>query len=424
MIVIIASFIVLLALGIPIALALGISSLTYLIVFGQLHLLLAMPQRMLAGIDNFVLLTIPLFILAGNIMNAASLTRHIVSFAQMIVGRLSGGLAVVNVIASMLFAGVSGAATAEASAIGSVMVPAMVRDGYRAAYAAALTAVGSLLGPMIPPSLSLILYGVLTGTSIGDLFVAGIGPAIMLMALMIAYVVWRARVEGHPRAPQLTLAEKRSAAIGAVPAILLPVIIVGGIRGGVFTPTEAAAVACLYALFIGFFVYRSLTGRQIYNSFSETATVSAGIMLVIASASITAFVLGIEDIPRRVAQSFLGLTDDRMMLIVLLNILLLVLGLFLEPLAAMILVMPVLTQLAPVMALDPVQLGIMVVLNLMIGMVTPPVGLVLFIVGSISRAPLERVSLEALPFIALALAVLAAVIVFPPLSLFLPNLFH
>lgn len=424
MIVIIASFIVLLALGIPIALALGISSLTYLIVFGQLHLLLAMPQRMLAGIDNFVLLTIPLFILAGNIMNAASLTRHIVSFAQMIVGRLSGGLAVVNVVASMMFAGISGAATAEASAIGSVMVPAMVRDGYRAAYAAALTAVGSLLGPMIPPSLSLILYGVLTGTSIGDLFVAGIGPAIMLMALMIAYVIWRARVEGHPRAPQLSLAEKRSAAIGAVPAILLPVIIVGGIRGGIFTPTEAAAVACLYALFVGFFVYRSLTGRQIYDSFSETATISAGIMLVIASASITAFVLGIEDIPKRVAQSFLGLTEDRMMLIVLLNILLLVLGLFLEPLAAMILVMPVLTQLAPVMALDPVQLGIMVVLNLMIGMVTPPVGLVLFIVGSISRAPLERVSLEALPFIALALGVLAAVIIFPQLSLFLPNLFH
>ncbi|MCO5134248.1 MAG: TRAP transporter large permease subunit [Phyllobacteriaceae bacterium] len=424
MIVIIVSFAILLALGIPIALALGISSLTYLIVFNQLHLLLAMPQRMLAGIDNFVLLTIPLFILAGNIMNAASLTRHIVSFAQMIVGRLSGGLAVVNVIASMLFAGVSGAATAEASAIGSVMVPAMVRDGYRAAYAAALTAVGSLLGPMIPPSLSLILYGVLTGTSIGDLFVAGIGPAVMLMVLMIAYVIWRARVEGHPRAPQLTAAEKRSAALGAIPAILLPVIIVGGIRGGVFTPTEAAAVACLYALLVGFFIYRSLTGRQIYDSFSETATMSAGIMLVIASASITAFVLGIEDIPRRVAESFLGLTEDRLVLIVLLNVLLLVLGLFLEPLAAMILVMPVLTQLAPVMALDPVQLGIMVVLNLMIGMVTPPVGLVLFIVGSISRAPLERVSLEALPFIALALTVLAAVIVFPQLSLFLTNLFH
>lgn len=424
MIVIIVSFIILLVLGIPIALALGISSLTYLIVFDQLHLLLAMPQRMLAGIDNFVLLTIPLFILAGNIMNAAELTRHIVSFAQMIVGRLAGGLAVVNVVASMFFAGISGAATAEASAIGSVMVPAMVRDGYRAAYAAALTAVGSLLGPMIPPSLSLILYGVLTGTSIGDLFVAGIGPAIVLMALMIVYVIWRAHVEGHPRAPLLTPAEKRSAAVGAIPAILLPVIIVGGIRGGIFTPTEAAAVACLYALFIGFFVYRSLNGRQIYNSFSETATISAGIMLVIASASITAFVLGIEDIPRQVAESFLGLTEDRMMLILLLNILLLILGLFLEPLAAMILVMPVLTQLTPVMALDPVQLGIMVVLNLMIGMVTPPVGLVLFIVGSISRAPLERVSLEALPFIALALTVLALVIIFPQLSLFLPNLFH
>jgi len=421
---ILLSFVVFLALGVPIALALGLSSLTYLIVFDQLHLLLAMPQRMIAGIDNFVLLTIPLFILAGNIMNAAALTQHIVRFAQMIVGRLSGGLAVVNVVASMMFAGVSGAATAEASAIGSVMVPAMVRDGYRAAYSAALTAVGSLLGPMIPPSLSLILYGVLTGTSIGDLFVAGIGPALTLMILMIGYVIWRARREGHPRAPELSPAEKRSAAIGAVPAILLPIIIVGGIRGGIFTPTEAAAVACIYALIIGAVLYRSLGLKQIYEVFSETATISAGIMLVVASASITAFVLGIEDIPQQIAAGFLALTDNPLMLLVLLNVLLLILGLFLEPMAALILIMPVLAKLTPAIGLDPVQLGIMVVLNLMIGMVTPPVGVVLLIVGSISRAPLEKVSIEALPFIGLALTVLALVILFPQLSLFLPSLFH
>ncbi|MCC5969041.1 MAG: TRAP transporter large permease [Pararhodobacter sp.] len=418
------AFIVFLVIGLPIAISLGLASLSYLVITGNLHLLLAFPQRMIAGIDNFVLLTIPLFILAGNIMNAANLTHQIVRFAQMLVGQIRGGLAVVNVISGLMFSGVSGAATAEASAIGSVMIPAMVRDGYRAAYAAALTAAGSLTGPLVPPSLALILYGVLTSTSIGDLFLAGIFPAITLAVFLVIYALWKARREDHPLPPVVPQGQRRTAAMSAIPALLLPVIIVGGIRGGVFTPTEAAAIACAYALLVGGIVYRALTLRRIGQSLYETATLSAGILLVVAMASMTSFVLGIENIPRRIAGGFLGITDNPLLLLLMLNLVLLVLGLFLEPLAAMILAMPILSLLAPAIGMDPVQFGIMVVLNLMIGMITPPVGLVLFIVSAIARAPLEEVTRSVLPLIGISLLVLALVALVPSLSLFLPGLFH
>ncbi|MFN3937143.1 MAG: TRAP transporter large permease [Gemmobacter sp.] len=418
------AFVLFLLIGMPVALSLGMASLTYLVVNDQLHLLLAFPQRIIAGIDNFVLLTIPFFILAGNLMNAAQLTRQIVRFAQIIVGRIRGGLAVVNVMASMLFSGISGAATAEASAIGSIMIPAMRRDGYSAAYAAALTAMGSLLGPLVPPSLALILYGVLTGTSIADLFLAGIVPAICLCAMLVGYAIWKARREDHPVPPALAPTERRAAVIGAVPALLLPVIIVGGIRSGVFTPTEAAAVACFYALAVGGLIYRSLGPSTIGRALYETATMSAGVMLVVGMASMTAFVLGIENIPARIAGGLIGLTDSPVLLLLLLNLVLLMLGLFLEPLAALILAMPILALIRPELGMDPVQFGVMVVLNLMIGMVTPPVGLVLFIVGAIGREPIERVTMAALPMVLIALVVLGLVAMVPALSLALPGLFR
>ena len=416
------AFVLFLVIGVPVALALGLASLSYLVLTGNLSLLMAFPQRMIGGIDNFVLLTIPFFILAGNLMNAANLTEQIVRAAQMLVGRVRGGLAVVNMIASMLFSGVSGAATAEASALGSVMIPAMTKAGYKPAYAAALTATGSLLGPLVPPSLALILYGVLTGTSIGDLFLAGILPAVLLCGLLIVYALVKARREGHPVAEPLPRGERRAAALGAIPALLLPVIIVGGIRSGVFTPTEAAAVAAAYALLIGVVIYRSLGSRRILNSFYETATMSAGVMLVVASASMTSFIFGIENIPQTIAAAILGLTDSTVLLILLLNLVLLVLGFFLEPLAALILVMPILNELGPAIGLDPVQFGIMVVFNLMIGMITPPVGLCLFIVGAIGRVPLDKLSWAALPMIGICLAVLMAVSFVPALSLALPRL--
>lgn len=412
-----------LLLGVPVALSLGVASLAYLVFTENLHLLLAMPQRMIAGVDNFVLLTIPFFILAGNLMNAANLTQRIVRFAQIIVGQVRGGLALITVLASMMFSGVSGAATAEASALGSVLIPAMRRDGYSPSYAAALTAAGSLLGPLIPPSLALILYGVLTSTSIGDLFLAGIVPAFILCALLMIYAYWRAGVDGHPVAPATPKSERVGVILGAVPALLLPVIIVGGIRSGVFTPTEAAAVASLYALVIGTVIYRSLSLGAIGRCFQETATMSAGVMLIIAMASVTAFVMSIENIPTTIANSLLTVTESPIGLLLLLNGVLLILGLFFEPLAALILAMPILSALAPQIGIDPIQFGVMIVLNLMIGMITPPVGLVLFIVGAISREPIEKVSRAALPMIGICLLVLALVAFVPAVSLTLPRLF-
>ncbi len=411
-----------LVIGVPIALSLGLASLAYLVLTGNVMLLMAFPQKMIAGIDNFVLLTIPFFILAGNLMNAANLTQQIVRFAQILVGRVRGGLAAVNIVSSMMFSGVSGAATAEASALGSVMIPAMVRDGYKPAYAAALTAAGSLLGPLVPPSLSLILYGVLTSTSIADLFLAGILPAFLLCSLLVAYALWKARREGHPLAPPLAPEERRGVAVRALPALFLPVIIVGGIRSGVFTPTEAAAVAAVYALIIGTVFYRTLSLRQIRDSFYETATMSAGVMLVVAMASMTSFILGIENIPQNIANALTNLTGSPTLLLILLNAILLVLGFFLEPLAALVLAMPILNQIGPVIGLDPVQFGVMIVFNLMIGMITPPVGLCLFIVSVIARVPLDKVSRAALPMIGICLVVLALIGFVPQLSLLLPSL--
>lgn len=416
-------FVLCIILGIPIAFALGLSSVAYLLVFDNWRLMIGFPQKMLSGVDNFVLLTIPFFILAGNLMNSAQLTKEIVRFAQMLVGRVRGGLAVVNVIASMMFSGVSGAATAEASAIGSVMIPSMERDGYHPAYAAALTATGSILGPMVPPSLSLILYGVLTSTSIGDLFLAGILPAFVLCALLVCYALWKARVEDHPLPDRVLPQERLGLTIKAAPALFLPLIIVGGIRAGIFTPTEAAAVAALYALLIGGVLYRTLSPAKIFTAFYETATMTAGVMMIVAVASMTAFILGIENIPQSVAQHLRDLTEVPWVMTVLLNIVLLVLGLFLEPLAALILVMPILNEIAPIIGMDPVQFGIMVVLNLMIGMITPPVGLCLFIVSTIARQPLERVALAVLPMIGLCLVVLTLTAAVPALTLTLPKLF-
>lgn len=423
MILYLALFFVTLAIGMPVALGLGMASLVYLLIEGHGHLLVAFPQRMIAGIDSFLLLTIPLFILAGNLMNAANLTSHIVRAAQFLVGRIKGGLAIVNVLANFMLSGPSGAATAEAAAVGSIMIPPMKRDGYDPAYAAALTATGSLLGPLIPPSLPLILFGVLTGTSIGDLFLAGILPGLILGILLLAYAVWKGQRENHPVAPPVPKGESWSILHAAIPAVGLPIFIVVGIRTGIFTPTEAAGVACIYALVTGIFVYRSLPWSKLKQSFYDTATMSCGVMLVVAMASMTGFVLGIESLPQKIAGSILEMTQDPLLLVILLNVVLIILGLFLEPLAAMVLIMPVLNALAPTIGMNPVQMGVMVVLNLMIGMCTPPVGLVLFIVSSIARSPLQAVTRASLPMLALCILVLALVAAVPGVSLWIPGLF-
>jgi C4-dicarboxylate transporter DctM subunit len=418
------AFIVFMLIGVPIALALAVACAAYLLLTGKSELLLAFPQHMVAGVDVFVLLTIPLFILAGNMMNAGGITDRIVDASRAMVGHIRGGLSLVNVVASMLFGGVSGAATADSSALGSVLIPAMEKEGYEKSYAAALTAVTSVMGPIIPPSITMIIYGVLTRTSIAKLFLAGIVPGLLLGFLLMVYAWLVARKRGYPVAPRPPR-QVRARAIGrAAPALFLPVIILGGILSGIFTPTESAAVAVIYAFLISTFLYRTLNIRNIGKPLSDTIVLTSSIMLIAGVAKMVGVVFAYDDIPGQVAKVLLSISENKFVLLLLINIFLLVLGLFLEPLAAMILSLPVLVPIALQIGVDPVHFGIIVVLNLVIGLVTPPVGLCLFIVCGISKVSLEDVSRAALPMIGICIFVLMLVTYFPELVLTIPNMFE
>jgi tripartite ATP-independent transporter DctM subunit len=418
-----SAFVAFLLVGVPVAFALGAASAIYLILTDNLELFLAFPQRMIAGVDQFVLLTIPLFILAGNLMTSGGITDRIVRFSRAITGRIPGGLSVVNVVASMLFSGVSGSATADASALGSVMIPAMLKEGYSRNYTAALTAVSSVVGPIIPPSITMIIYGVLSGTSIADLFLAGVIPGLLIGFGLIVYTVWIAKVRNYPVSPHVPIRQKIITLIHVFPAMMLPLIILGGILSGVFTPTESAAIASIYALTISAFVYRTITFRGILRSLEQTAIVTAGVMFIVAMASMTAFIFGFESIPSKVAEGMISLTENKFFLLILINLFLLLLGLFLEPLSALILTVPMLLEIVDILDIDRVQFGMIVVLNVVIGMATPPVGLCLFIVCALSNAPLEGVGRACLPMLGICFFVLLLVTIFPQISLFIPSLF-
>lgn len=407
----------------PIVFVLGLAAAAYLIAAGQVDLLLAFPQRLIVGVDQFILLTVPLFILAGSIMNIGGISTRIIDLARVLVGGTRGSLGPVTVLSSVFFAGVSGSATAEAAAIGTILIPGMKRQGYSAPYASALVAVSSILGPIIPPSIAMVVYGALSGTSIGALFMAGIVPGLLIAAGLFAHAAWFARHHGLPRDPRATWRKLAAAVYQALPILGLPVIILGGIRWGIVTATEAAVVAVLYASAVGALVYRDLTPRRLMEALVSSGIVTAGIMLVIAMASIVSFVFGIERIPERIVTSILGLTDERWLVILIINLFLLLLGCFLEPIGAMIITLPILLQLGQTFSIDPVHLGIIVCVNLVIGMATPPVGLCLFIVCPIGRVSIEAVSRAALPLLAIAIGVLMLVSYWPDLVLFLPSRF-
>jgi len=413
-------FLVTLATGVPIALALGVGAMAYLFVTGNGGLLLAFPQRMIGSVDQFVLLTIPLFLLAGALMNVGGITDRIVTFARAMVGHRRGGMSSVTVLSSMFFAGISGSATAEASALGSILIPTMSKQGMPTAYAAALVGVSSILGPIIPPSITMIIYGVLSGTSIGQLFIAGVVPGILLTAGLLVYGSWRARRDGFPITAKTSWAERGTAIIRTLPALMLPVIIIVGIKGGIFTTTEAAAVAVAYALVISGF-YGELKPTRLWGAFVATAVSTSAILFIAAMAGIVSFVFTLEHVPTKIATSVLEISDDPLFILLMLNIVLLVLGMFLEPISILILTMPILMQFAKMMGMDLVQFGMMVILNVVIGMATPPVGICLFIVSAISGQPLMKVAREALPLLGICILVLALVALVPAVSLFLPN---
>ena len=417
------NFMAFMLVGVPIAIALGIACAAYLIFTGNIGLLLAMPQRMVAGVDVFVLLTIPLFVLAGNLMNAGGITDRIVDCARALVGHIRGGLSLVNVVASMFFSGVSGAASADSSALGTVLIPAMVKEGYDKSYAAALTAVSSVIGPIIPPSITMIIYGVLSGTSIADLFLAGIVPGMILGFGLLIYAWFAAKRHNYPVHAKAPLRERAIAVGRAIPALLLPFIILGGILSGVFTPTESAAVAVIYAFLVSVLFYRSMKLRELGKPLNEAVLLTSAIMLIVAVASMVSFIFAFDQIPSSVAKVMLTISDNPVVLLLIINGFLLLLGLFLEPIAAMILSLPVLLPIIKILEIDPVHFGVIVVLNLVIGLATPPVGLCLFIVCAIGKVSLENVSKASLPMLGICLLVLMLVTFIPELSLTIPSWF-
>ena len=345
-----------------------------------------------------------------------------IGFANSIVGRFRGGLSLTAVWGAFLFGGVSGSAAADAAALSTVMVPDMKRAGYDVDYSAGLIAVSSLMAPLVPPSIAMIIYGALSGTSIAQLFIAGIVPGVMLAIVLSIYAIWVARRRGYPRAPAESLRQVGRRLLDAGPVLLLPVIIIVGIRGGVFTPTEAAAVAAIYAVLVSGLYYRALSWTFFRHALLNTALISAAIYVLVAMANIAAFIFAIEQLPQHAVAGLTSISDNPWVILIMVNIILLFLGMFLDTIGVLILTVPALMAIGQTLGMDPVHLGVMVVFNVLIGFVTPPVGLCLFVVASVTGRPMERIALVALPMIGLALLVLAIITIFPEVVLFLPRL--
>jgi C4-dicarboxylate transporter DctM subunit len=415
-------FLLLLLLGIPIAFSLGLSAFVY-ILFSDLPLMV-IPQKMYAGIDVFVLLSIPGFILAGNLMNSSGITGRIIAFCNAILGHIRGGLGLANVGASMLFGGISGTAIADTASIGSVMIPAMEKEGYDTAFSCAVTATSSTIGPIIPPSLPMIIAATLTGLSVGKLFIAGVIPGLLLgMGLMLVtyFISVKRKYPKNTRVPFLTMAKSFYQAFWA---IMMTLLILFGIIGGVFTPTEASIVAVVYAIVIGLLVYRELKVGMLPKIILESAKMTASLMVLVGFANLFAWIMTVEEIPQLIAESLLGITENKFLLLLMINILLLFVGAFMETIAALLILFPVLLGVALHVGVDPIQFAMIMVMNLVIGLTTPPVGVCLFVASSIGKISLEKISRAGLPFLLVSLLVLLLVTYVPEISLFLPGLFY
>ena len=413
----------LLAIGAPVAVALAGSAMLWILVSGDAPQLV-MVQRMVSGIDSFPLLAIPFFVLAGSLMNTAGITTRIFDFTAALVGWMRGGLGHVNVGASVIFAGMSGAAVADAGGLGAIEIRAMRERGYDSDFSVGITAASSTIGPIIPPSLPLVVYGVLASVSIGKLFVAGLVPGLLMALTLMAMVWWIARRRGYGADATLSLGRIATTFRAAFMSLMTPVIIVGGILFGLFTPTEAAVCAVGWALALGFLVYRTLTPRRLLAVVVETIETTAVLMLIVAAAALFAWVVTVNRVPETVAGLMLSVASEPWQVLILVNILLLVVGLFLEPVAAITILVPVLLPVALKVGVDPVHFGIIMILNLMIGLLTPPVGMVLFVLARVSGLTVEACARATLPFLLPLLVSLGIVTFMPAVSLWLPSLVY
>ena len=408
----------LLLLRVPVAFALLAPSLGYILLTDGITTSVAI-QRVTAGLNSFPLLAVPLFILTGFLANAAGVAERLFTFLERLFGRVRGNLGYVNVTSSVVFSWMSGTALADAAGLGSVLVPAMRRRGYEEGFALGLTGASAMIGPIMPPSVPAIIYAVTAGVSIGALFLAGVLPALVLALVLAGYVFLYTR--RHPALDAGPAAAGRLRATArALPVLFTPVIILGGILGGVFTPTEAAAAAASYVLLLGV-LYRSLSWRDLHGVFMRTAETTAAIMLIVAAASLFGWVVAREQGPQIVTAAILSLTDNPIVFLLLVNVALLLVGMLLEPVGALLIVVPVLLPVAAQFGVDPLHLGVVMILNLVIGLLTPPVGLVLYVLSSVTGAPLPRVARGTMPFL-LPLGITLLVVTFvPAVSLFLPR---
>jgi tripartite ATP-independent transporter DctM subunit len=423
MILVIVIFFGLLIIGMPIGFTLGIAGVAGLLQIGGENFLSMAPKRYFEGLDLFTFMAMPFFILAGEIMNRSGITRKLAEFADALVGYLRGGLAHSNMIASVLFAGMTGAAVSDTAAFGNTLVPAMVKNGYTRPYACAVTVAGSIIGPTIPPSNLMVIYGSLMGVSIAGLFAAGILPGLLICLLCMALIAATGKRLGLPKGeggPSLTRIIKtfRSSFL----ALLMPGIILGGILGGIVTPTEAAATAVLYALVIAVFVYRSLTFDDLVDMLIRTARITGVVFLIIASASILSWWMTFMQIPQSIAALFLSISQSPSVIIGLILGLLLIIGMFMDINAALIILAPVLGPLTEAIGMHPVHAGVMIILALNISLMTPPVGACLFVLSSVTGERIERITLSLWPFLLLEILVLLIVAYFDKLTMFIPNL--
>lgn len=410
--------IILFLINVPIAVALGLASALVFFIDGNVSLIVIM-QRMFNSVDSFPLMAIPFFILAGKLMESGGISQRLIHLANVIFGRVKGGLAIVSIVACAFFAAISGSAAATTAAVGALLIPAMVNKGYDKSFSTAVQAAGGTIGIMIPPSVPLVLYGVAAGVSVSELFIAGVIPGLLVMVSLIILVYIISLIKGYGGGEKFGFVDFVKAFADAFLALMMPVIILGGIYGGIFTPTEAAVVAVVYGLIVGLFIYREIKIKDLATIFSSSVVVTAVIMFIIAGASVFGYYLTRQRIPAELTELTLGITENWIIALLIINAILLICGMFLETSAAIIILTPILVPIVSALEIDLVHFGIIMIVNLGIGFITPPVGVNLFVAANIAGTKFESLLKAIIPFILIMLVDVLLVSFIPSISLFL-----
>ena len=413
-----------LVIGVPIAISLGVSALVA-IYYGTTLPLGTIAQKAFTSLDSFPLLAIPFFMLAGILMGKGGVSKRLLDLATVLVGWITGGLSLVTIVACMFFAAISGSGPATVAAIGGFMIPAMIKNKYDEGFAAAVPAAAGSIGVIIPPSIPFVLYGVIGSVSVGDMFLAGIVPGILigLSLMLVAYLISKRKNYKPSERESFVFKDVLKAVNNAKWALMIPVIILGGIYGGIFSPTEAAVVAVVYAIIIGVFVYKELNLKELYDSFLEAVIINVTTMIIIGLSVSFAHFMTLEKIPNSIAEFLTNFSTDAFVVLLMINLLLLIVGMFIDTISALVVLTPILLPVATTLGVDPVHFGVILVANLAVGFVTPPLGVNLFVATSVGRVRFEKITIAVIPFVATMILCIILITFFPQISLWLPNLF-